>query len=94
MLGLPFKETLNNYPTLDPIMKVVEQDDLREKGERFFEELMGEVEIKNVIAEKVYQNKSLVVTSSVEETEITKEYEEYKRESKRLMDFCRKMIDR
>ena len=55
---------------------------------------MREVEIKNAIAEKVYQNKSLVVTSSVGETEITKEYEEYKKESKRLMDFCRRMIDK
>ena len=69
MPGLPFKETLNTYPTLDPIMKMVEQEDLRDKGEGFFEELMREVEIKNAIAEKVYQNKSLVETSSVEETE-------------------------
>ena len=94
MLGLPFKETLNTYPTLDPIMKMVEQEDLREKGESFFEELMREVEIKNAIAEKVYQNKSLVMTSSVGETEMTKEYEEYKKESKRLMDFCRRMMDK
>ena len=28
------------------------------------------------------------------ETEITKEYEEYKKESKRLMGFCRRMIDK
>ena len=94
MLGLRFKETLNMYPTLDSIMKMVEQEDLREKGESFFEELMREVEIKNAKAEKVYQNKSLVVTSSVEETEMTKEYEEYKKESKRLMDFCRRMMDK
>ena len=32
MLGLPFKETLNTYPILDPIMKLVEQEDLREKS--------------------------------------------------------------
>ena len=92
MLGLPFKETLNTYPTLDPIMKMVEQEDLREKGGSFFEELMREIEIKNAIAEKVDQNKSLVVTSPVGEIEITEEYEEYKKESKRLMDFCRRMI--
>ena len=75
-------------------MKMVEQEDLRDKGESFFEELITEVEIKNAIAEKVYQNKSLVVTSSVEETEMTEEYEEYKRESKRLMDFCGTMMDK
>ena len=94
MLGLPFKETLDTYPTLDTIMKMVEQEDLRDKGESFFEELMREVEIKNAIAEKVYQNKSLEMTNSVKETEMTEEYEEYKRESKRLMDFCRTMMDK
>ena len=45
MLGLPFKEILDTYPTLDPIMRMVEQEDLREKGESFFEELMREIEI-------------------------------------------------
>ena len=35
MLALPFKETLDTYPTLDPIMRMVEQEDLREKGKRF-----------------------------------------------------------
>ena len=46
MLGLPFKKTLNTYPPLDSIMRVVEQEDLRGKGESFFEELMGDIEIK------------------------------------------------
>ena len=64
MLGLPFKETLDTYPPLDSIMRVVEQEDLRNKGESFFEELMQEIEIKNAIAAKVYQNKSLEVTNS------------------------------
>ena len=94
MLGLPFKETLDTYPSLDSIMRVVEQEDLRNKGESFFEELMGEIEIKNAIAAKVYQNKSLGVTNSREETEITREFEGYKRESKKLMDFCKKMIEK
>ena len=93
MLGLPFKETLDTYP-LDSIIRVVEQEDLGEKGESFFEELMGKIEIKNAIAARVYQNKSLVVTSSKEETEMTREFEEYKKESRKLMDFCRRMIDK
>ena len=57
MLGLPFKETLDTYHSLDSIMRVVEQEDLREKGESFFEELVGEIEVKNAIAAKIYQNK-------------------------------------
>ena len=94
MLGLPFKETLDTYPSLDSIMKVVEQEDLRDKGESFFEELLGEIEIKNAIGAKVYQNKSLEVTGSKEETGITKEFEEYKKESKKLIDFCKIMMDK
>ena len=57
-------------------MKIVEEEDLRDEGKSFFEELMREVEIKNAIAEKVYQNKSLVMTSSEKETKMTEEYEE------------------
>ena len=94
MLGLPFKETLDSYPSLNSIMRIVEQEDLRDKGESFFEELLGEIEIKNVIAAKVYQNKSLKVTDSKEETGITKEFEEYKKESEKLIDFCKIMIDK
>ena len=47
-----------------------------------------------MIAANVYQNKSLLVTTSKEETEITREFEEYKKESKRLMDFCKRMMDK
>ena len=94
MLGLPFKETLDTYPSLDSIMRVVEQEDLRDKGESFLEELMAEIEIKNAIAAKIYQNKSLRVTNSEKETETTKEFEDYKKESKRLIDFCRRMMDK
>ena len=94
MLGLPFKETLDTYPSLDSIMMVVEQEDLRGKGESFFEGLMGEIEIKNAIAAKVDQNKSSEVTSSKGETEMTREFEKYKKESGKLMDFCKRMIDK
>ena len=94
MLGLPFKETLETYPSLDSIMRVVEQEDLRGKGESFFEELMGEIEIKNAIAAEVYQNKSLEVTNSKEEIKITREFEDYKKESRKLIDFCKRMIDK
>ena len=32
--------------------------------------------------------------SFTEETEVSREYEEYKKESKRLMNFCRKMLEK
>ena len=38
--------------------------------------------------------KSLEVTDSKEETGITKEFEEYKKESKKLIDFCKIMMDK
>ena len=34
------------------------------------------------------------MTSSKQETEKTREFEEYKKESKKLMDFCKRMIDK
>ena len=41
MFGLPFEETVDSHPSLNSIMRVVEQEDLRDKGESFFEELLG-----------------------------------------------------
>ena len=75
-------------------MRVIEQEDLRGKGESFYEELIGEIEIKNAIAAKVYQNKSLEVTNSKEETGITREFEDYKKKSGKLMAFCKRIIDK
>ena len=34
------------------------------------------------------------MTNSKEETEITREFENYKKESKGLIDFCKRMIDK
>ena len=34
------------------------------------------------------------MTSSKEETEMTREFEEYKKESRKLIDFCKRMIDK
>ena len=94
MLALPFKQSLFTYPTLDYIMDMVEQKDLSEKGRNFFQELMEEIEIKNAIAEKVLQNRHSIIANSSEMTEADTQHRDYQKESKRLMDFCRKMIDK
>ena len=94
MLALPFEESLFAHPTLDHIMEMVEQKDLSEKGRDFFQELMREIEIKNVIAEKVLKNRYTIEANSSEMAEADKQHKEYQKESKRLMDFCRKMIDK
>ena len=75
-------------------MDIVEQKDLSEKGRNFFQELMREIEIKNVIAEKVLQNRYTMVANSSEMAEVDNQHKDYQKESKRLMDFCRKMIDK
>ena len=72
----------------------IKQKDLSEKGRDFFQELMREIEIKNAIAEKVLQNRYTVVANSSEMAEADKQHKEYQKGSKRLMDFCRKMIDK
>ena len=94
MLSLPFEESLFAYPTLDYIMEMEKQKDLSEKGRNFFQELMRQIEIKNAIAEKVLQNRYTIVVNSSEMAEADKQHKDYQKESKRLMDFCRKMIDK
>ena len=94
MLALPFKNSLFTYPTLDYIMDMVEQKDLSEKGRDFFQELMEEIEAKNAIAEKVLQNRHSIVANSSEMAEADAQHRDCQKESKRLMDFCRKMIDK
>ena len=94
MLALPFKESLFTYPTLDYIMDMVEQKDLSEKGRNFFQELMEEIEVRNAIAEKVLQNRQSITANSSEMAEADAQHRDYQKESERLMDFCRKMIDK
>ena len=94
MLALPFEKSSITYPTLDYIMDMVEQKDLSEKGRNFFQELMTEIEIKNEIAEKVLQNRNSVIANSSEMAEADTQHRDYQKESKGVMDFCRKMIDK
>ena len=75
-------------------MDMVEQKDLSGKGRNFFQELMREIEIKNAIAEKVLQKRYTIVANSSEMAEADKQHRDYQKESKRLMEFCRKIIDK
>ena len=74
MLALPFEESIFTYPTSDYIMEIVEQQDLKEKGRNFFQELMREIDIKNAIAEKVLQNRYTIVVNSSEMAEADKQH--------------------
>ena len=75
-------------------MDMVEQEDLTEKGRNFFQELMREIEIKNAIAEKVPQNRYSAIANSSEMAEADTQHKNYQKESKRLMDICKKMMDK
>ena len=75
-------------------MDMVEQQDLSEKGRNFFQELMTEIEIKNEIAEKVLQNRHSIIANSTEMAEADTQHRNHQKERKRLMDFCRKMMDK
>ena len=52
------------------------------------------IEVKIAIAEKVLQNRHSIIANSSEMAEADTQHKDYQKESKRLMDFCRKMIDK
>ena len=54
---------------------------------------MREIEIKIAIGEKILQNRHTIVANSSEMAEADEQHKDYQKES-RLMDFCRKMIDK
>ena len=94
MLNLPFEKSLMTYPSLEYVMDIVQQEDLTDKNMEFFQELMREIEIKNAIAQKVLNNRLAAVGNSEEEAEVNLQHKEYKKESFRLLKFCRKMIEK
>ena len=93
MLNLPFEKSLMIYPSLEYVMDIVQQEDLTDKNREFFHELMREIEIKNVIAQKVLNNRLAAVGNSEEEAEVNLQHKEYQKESFRFLKFCRKMIE-
>ena len=51
-----------------------------------------EVKIKNDIAQKVLNNRLSVVKTPQEKDRASSHYDEYQKESRRLLNFCEKMI--
>ena len=94
MLNVPFKKSLMTDPSLEYVMDIVQQEDLSDKNREFFEDLMREVEIKNVIAQKVLNNRLAAVGNSEEEAGVDLQHKEYQKKSFRLLRFCRKMTEK
>ena len=60
--------------------------------ESIFQEMAKEIKIKNDIAQKVLNNRLSVIRTPAEKGKTNLQYKEYQKESKKLLDFCEKMM--
>ena len=91
-LRLPFEQPLMTYPSLGNLMDVIQQENMGDKNREYFQEMAKEVKIKNDIAQKVLNNRISVIRTSQEKDRANLQYDEYKNKSKKLLDFCEKMM--
>ena len=93
-LKLPFEWPLMTYPSLGDLMDVIQQEDMEDKNREYFQEMAKEVKVKNKIAQKVLDNRLTIVKTPQEKDRACLQYNEYHKESKRLLNFCEKMIEK
>ena len=91
-LRLPLEQPLMTYPSLGNLMDVIQQEDMGDKNREYFQEMAKEVKIKNDIAQKVLNNRLSVIKTLAEKGKTNFQYKEYQKESKKLLDFCEKMM--
>ena len=91
-LRLPFEQPPMTYPSLGNLMDVIQQEDMGDKNREYFQEMAKEIKIKNDIAQKVLNNRLSVIRTPEEKGKTNLQYKEYQKESKRLLDFCEKMM--
>ena len=91
-LRLPLEQPLMTYPSLGNLMDVIQQEDMGDKNREYFQEMSKEVKIKNDIAQKVLNNRLSVIKTPAEKEKTNLQYKEYQKQSKRLLDFCEKMM--
>ena len=91
-LRLPLEQPLMTYPSLGNLMDAIQQEDMRDKNREYFQEMTKEIKIKNDIAQKVLDNRLSVIRTPAEKGKTNLQYEEYQKESKKLLDFCEKMM--
>ena len=91
-LRLPLEQPLMTYPSLRNLMDVIQQEDMGDKNREYFQEMAKEVKIKNDIAQKVLNNRMSVIKTPAEKGKTNLQYKEYQKESKKLLDFCEKMM--
>ena len=91
-LRLPFEQPLMTYPSLGNLMDAIQQEDMGDKNREYFQEMVKEVKIKDDIARKVLNNRLSVIKTPAEKGKTNLQYKEYQKESKKLLDFCDKMM--
>ena len=80
------------YPSLGNLMDAIQQEDMGDKNREYFQEMAKEVKIKNDIAQKVLNNRLSVIKTPAEREKTNLRYKAYQKESKKLLDFCGKMM--
>ena len=91
-LRLPLEQPLMTYPSLGNLMDAIQQEDMGDKNREYIQEMAKEIKIKDDIAQKVLNNRLSVIRTPAEKGKTNLQYEEYQRESKKLLDFCEKMM--
>ena len=93
-LKLPYEQPLMTYPSLGNLMDVIQQEDMEDKNRKYFCEMAKEVKIKNDIAQKVLNNRLSVIKTPQEKDKARSQYDEYQKESGKLLNFCEKMMEK
>ena len=93
-LKLPFEQPLMTYPSLGNLMDAIQQEDMENKNRKYFREMAKEVKIKNDIAQKVLNNRLSVVKTPQEKDKARSHYDEHQKESRKLLNFCEKMMEK
>ena len=91
-LRLPLEQPLMTHPSLGNLMDAAQQEDMGDKNREYFREMAKEIKIKDDIAQKVLNNRLLVIKTPAEKGKTNFQYKEYQKESKKLLDFCEKMM--
>ena len=93
-LRLPLEQPLMTYPSLGNFMDAIQQENMGDKNREYFQEMAKEVKIKEDIARKVLNNRLSVIKTLAEKGKTNLQYKEYQKESKKLLDFCEKMMEK
>ena len=91
-LSLPYEKPLTTYPSFGNLMDAIQQENMEVKNREYFREMAEEIKIKNNIARKVRDDRLSMNRTPEEKEKVDLQYREYQRESRKLLDFCERMM--